>query len=262
MSPAGPAFTGPHARAAGKGRPRRRLFGGAAARYTGAGRMGAQMDGIVPSIVLTLTGAAVLLAGLGALLGRVADEIAALAAIVAGLGLAGLAWLPRPAPVAEAPAVIAAAPLVLSADGLRTELAPAPPPGPPPPLPGREAVSLGIEASEAEPNDTLPSANRATPGTAIDGTLGPGDRDWFAIDVPEMSRGRLVANLVTEEASVLMTLFDEAGQTLGIAQTLDQVRVRTAALERNLDGPRYYVLLTPASEVPARYQLTLAARRW
>jgi hypothetical protein len=214
------------------------------------------------SIVLTMTAAVVLLAGLGALLGRVADEIAAVAAIAAALVLAVAAWLPRPLPAPATPRIAASMPpIVLSPDGRRTEVAPTPP-GPPPPLPGRAAVSLQIEASEAEPNDTLPSANRAAPGVAIDGSLQPGDRDWFAIDVPRSSRGRLVANLVTEEASVFMTLFDEAGQTLGIAQTLDQVRVRTAALERNLDGPRYYVLLTPASEVPARYQLTLAARRW
>ena len=38
--------------------------------------------------------------------------------------------------------------------------------------------------------------------------------------------------------------------------------MRTATLERGLDRPRFHVLLMPASEVPARYQLTLAARRW
>ena len=37
--------------------------------------------------------------------------------------------------------------------------------------------------------------------------------------------------------------------------------MRTATLERSLDRPRYYVLVMPASDVPARYQLTLAARR-
>jgi hypothetical protein len=153
------------------------------------------------------------------------------------------------------------APLVLSPDRRRTEAAPAPPPGPPPPVPGREAVSIRIEASEAEPNDTLAGANRVAPGIAIDGALSPDDRDWFAIDVTEATRGRLVANLVTEDASVTMTLFDDAGRRLGIAQTIDEVRVRAATLERNLDGPRFYLLLSPGSEVPARYQLTLAARR-
>ena len=54
---------------------------------------------------------------------------------------------------------------------------------------------------------------------------------------------------------------DEAGQSLGIARTLDEVRVRTATLERNLGDPRYYLLLTPNSDAPASYQLTVAARR-
>ena len=119
-----------------------------------------------------------------------------------------------------------------------------------------------MEASEAEPNDTLAGANRAAMGISVDGILDPGDRDWFAVDIPEGTRGRLVANLVTEAASVTMTLFDDAGQTLGIARTIDEVRVRTATLERDLDRPRYHVLLLPESAAPARYQLTLAARRW
>ena len=58
-----------------------------------------------------------------------------------------------------------------------------------------------------------------------------------------------------------LTLFDDAGQTLGLAATLDEVRVRTATLERK---PRPAALLRavmPAGDVPARYQLTLAARR-
>ena len=59
-----------------------------------------------------------------------------------------------------------------------------------------------------------------------------------------------------------MTLVDDAGQVLGIARTIDEVRVRAATLERDLDRPRYHVLLMPGSDVPARYQLTLAARRW
>ena len=218
------------------------------------------MDGDVLAIGLMLTGALIALAGVGYFAGRVAEEVAAAAAIAAGLGLAAVAWLPRaPPPPVEAPAPLE--PLVLSPEAQRAEAA-APRPGPPPPLPGREAARISVEAAEAEPNDTLPSANLAGLGVSVDGALAPGDRDWFAVDVAEGTRGKLVANLVTEEASVTMTLFDDAGQTLGLAATLDEVRVRTATLERNLDRPRFYVLLMPAGDLPARYQLTLAARRW
>jgi len=215
------------------------------------------MDGDLLSIGLTLSGAVVSLAGIGYFAGRVAEEVAAAAAIAAGLALAGLAWLPHPEP--STPATPAALdPLPLPSEGKDA----APAATPPPPLPGREATRITVEASEAEPNDTMAGANVAALGVSVDGALAPGDRDWFAVDVPPGTRGRLVANLVTEEASVTMTLFDDAGQTLGLAATLDEVRVRTATLERSLDRPRYYLLLMPAGDVPARYQLTLAARRW
>jgi hypothetical protein len=217
------------------------------------------MDGGVLSIGLTAAGVVVVLAGVGYFAGRVTEEVAAAAAVAAGVALAGVAWLPRPEPPpAEAPA--APEPLAISEDRRRTVVAP-PTPSTPPPLPGREAVRIAVEASEAEPNDTLPGANLAALGVSVDGTLAPGDRDWFAVDVPEGTRGKLVATVVTEEASVTMTLFDDAGQTLGIARTIDEVRVRTATLERGLDRPRFHVLLMPASEVAARYQLTVAARR-
>ncbi len=121
---------------------------------------------------------------------------------------------------------------------------------------------MAIEAAEAEPNDTLPGANRARMGVAIDGTLGVGDRDWFSVDIPAERRGQLVATLVTTDASVTMTLFDDSGQPLGIARTINEVSVRTATLERALARPRYFILLMPDSEAPARYQLLLATRRW
>ena len=99
----------------------------------------------------------------------------------------------------------------------------------------------------ARPSRTTrcPAPTSRRSGVAVDGTLAPGDRDWFAVEVPEGTRGKLVANLVTEEASVTMTLFDDAGQTLGLAATIDEVRVRTATLERGLDRPRFHVLLMP-----------------
>jgi len=213
-------------------------------------------DGL--SIVMMLTGAVVALAGVGYLIGRVAEEVAAVAAVAGGLALAAAPWLPAAPPPAEPVVAVSEAPLVLSPEGARTVAAA----GPPPRLPGRQATRIEVEASEAEPNDTLAGANRAAMGISVDGILDPGDRDWFAVDIPEGTRGRLVANLVTEAASVTMTLFDDAGQTLGIARTIDEVRVRTATLERDLDRPRYHVLLLPESAAPARYQLTLAARRW
>lgn len=219
------------------------------------------MDGTVPALVLSLTGAVVLLAGIGSLAARIDPRIAAIASIVAGLALAGFGWLPRAAPPPEEPVTIASAPITVTADGRRTALG-TPVPTPPPPLPGREATPLSVEAAEAEPNDTLPGANRARTGVAIDGTLAAGDRDWFSVDIPATRRGRLVATLVTTDASVTMTLFDDSGQPLGIARTIDEVSVRTATLERALARPRYFILLMPESEAPARYQLLLATRRW
>lgn len=219
------------------------------------------MDGVI-SVVLSAAGVLAALVGLAAFAGRGTRQVAPAASLAAGLGLVAAAWLPKGGtPPDEAPVVLA--PVVLSTEtGAAADAARARRSARPPPLPGREAARITVEASEAEPNDTLPSANIAGLGVAVDGTLAPGDRDWFAIDVPRGTRGRLVATVVTEEASVTMTLFDDAGQTLGIARTIDEVRVRTATLERDLDRPRFHVLLMPASDAPARYQLLLAARRW
>jgi hypothetical protein len=217
------------------------------------------------SIVLMLTGAVVALAGIGVLTGWVAEEVAAVAALVAGLAIFALPWLATWSPPAREPVSepVAAGPgvVVVSPDGLRTVAATPPPQTPPPPLPGREAARIAVEGREAEPNDTLAAANVAALGTAIDGEAAPGDRDWFAVDVPPGTRGALVANLVTEDASVTLALFDDAGQTLGLAATIDQIRVRSASLERRLDRPRFYVRVTPTTDVAARYQLTVAARR-
>ena len=211
------------------------------------------MDGGVLSIGLMLTGAAIALVAIGWFAGRVADEAVAAAAIVAGVALVGLAWLPRPAASPEAPA--AAEPLVLSpgsapagaaaaaarsrggADRDRGERG------------GAERHAAGGEPRRARRVGRRHARRRAT---------GTGSRSTW----PAGTRGRLVASLVTEEASVTMTLVDDAGQVLGIARTIDEVRVRAATLERDLDRPRYHVLLMPGSDVPARYQLTLAARRW
>lgn len=220
------------------------------------------MDPGVPALVLWAVGALAVFAGAAALAGWLDPRGAALASIGAGLAVVGVGALaPRAPPAADEPVAITAAPLVVAADGRRTIVGTVPAPAPPP-LPGREVTPIPIEAAEAEPNDTLPSANRARPGVAVDGTLTPGDRDWFSVDVGPDRRGRLVASLVTSDASVAMTLFDDAGQPLGIARTIDEVSVRTATLERALDRPRYFILLTPESEAPARYQLILAARRW
>jgi hypothetical protein len=213
-------------------------------------------------LIVSLAGAVAALAGAAWFAGRVGGEVPSVAALAAGVALAVMAWLPPPVTPIESAAGVALDPVLLSGDQARTELAPPPPAGRAPPLPGREVTPIRVEATEAEPNDTLPSGNLAMPGVAIAGSLGAGDRDWFAVDIAKGTRGRLVATVVTEEASVTMTLFDDAGQALGIARTIDEVRVRTATLERGLDRPRYYLLLMPATDVAARYQLTVGARRW
>lgn len=218
------------------------------------------MESATLTLGLTAVGILAALTGLLALATRLRlPRITAAAAIIAGAALAVLPWLPRgPAPPTDQP--ITVAPVTLSPDGRRTQVAA--PPGPLPPLPGREALPIPIEATEAEPNDTLAGANRARPGITIDGTLGAEDRDWFAIDVSPHRRARIVASLVTTDASVTMTLFDDSGQPLGSARTIDEISVRTATLERAATRPRFYILLLPASGAPARYQLIVTTRRW
>ena len=92
----------------------------------------------------------------------------------------------------------------------------------------------------------LPAAGADAPGTVRGYLL-----SRFPASAPEL-----------EELFAAGGIVDDAGQVLGIARTIDEVRVRAATLERELDRPRYHVLLMPGSDVPARYQLTLAARRW
>lgn len=217
------------------------------------------------SMVIMLTGAVVALAGVGVIAGLVAEEVAAVAAILAGLALLVLPVF-RVGPEAdEAPvAVVVPGAVSLSPDGQRTvAVVPpvVPPRGPVPPLPGREAARIAIEGQEAEPNDTLAAANAAALGTAVDGVVAPGDRDWFAVDVPPRTRGVLVVGLVTEDAGVALALLDDAGRPIGLGTTLDEIRVRSTTLERPLDSPRFYVRVTPTTEAAARYQLTVAARR-
>lgn len=211
------------------------------------------------ALLLALTGAVAALAGLAALVGRAHPEIGAIAAVVAGALLIAVPWLPE-AEVSEGPLTANPGPITLSPDRRRTVIGD-PVHLPPPPLPGRPAARIDVEAHEREPNRTIAGANRARLGIAIEGDLPPGDIDWFAVEVPAGTRGRIVATLTTEAASVTMTLHDDAGQTLGTAATIGEVRVRVATLERMLDAPRYHVRLSPNGDVPARYQLTLAARR-
>ena len=82
--------------------------------------------------------------------------------------------------------------------------------------------------------------------------------------MPAGLKGEIVASLVVQEASASLTLFDDAGQALGTAPTFEQISVRTTFVERRIDGPRYYVLVTATSAADAAYQLTIAARagRW
>ena len=110
---------------------------------------------------------------------------------------------------------------------------------------------IAIEASEAEPNDTLAAANRAPLGAAIVGSVGPGESDWFAVDVPAGTRGMLVVNLTVGDATAALGLYDEAGQTLGIATTYDALALRKVTLERRADAPRYMSSSAAATPRPA-----------
>jgi hypothetical protein len=226
---------------------------------------GASLGGLV-AVAPVLVGAAVALAGLWLLLrwrhGPVAPLAAALVLVVVG---AGLTSLPRliptaapPATNAESPAPALGAGISITSEAGSTVATSAP--GRPPPLPGRPAAVIAIEAAEAEPNDNVAAANRAPLGVAIVGDLTVGDSDYFAVDVPPGTRGTIVANLTVEGASAALSLYDDAGRTLGLATTFDTLAIRKATLERKLDAPRYYVLVR-ALDAPATYQLTIAAGR-
>ena len=213
------------------------------------------------SAIPLAAGAACLLAALALLLLRRGPIPVALLTLATGAALVALPWLAgAPPPTAEAPAPLTVASVEASGDGLRTVAAPAPLP----PTPGRPAVRIDIEAAEAEPNDTLAAANAAGLGTAITGALGPGDLDFFAFDTTPGRRGEIVAALTVLEGDAGLTLYDDSGEPRGNGDTHEQVSVRTTTLARLIEAPRYYVLVRQspeASAVPARYHLTVAARR-
>jgi hypothetical protein len=217
----------------------------------------------VPVVVALAAGAACVLAALLMLL-RSGRPAIALPVLVVGAGLLALPLLlgphevagpppsepeePEPAPVA----------LSVSEDGLRTIAAPT---ATPPPLPGRPATRIAIEAAEAEPNNTIAAANSAELGTAITASLGEGDLDYFAVDIPAGMRAELVVSLVVFAGDAGITIFDDAGAPLGGADTSEQISVRTTKLVRMIDKPRYHVLVRPAAPGgTATYQLTIAAR--
>jgi hypothetical protein len=208
-----------------------------------------------------VVGAALALGGLWMLLRRLRSAPVALGVIAIGAALMSVPRL-RPAPVgppepASSQAVLGEGVAVARSAG-RTVAVPLP--AEPPPLPGREATVIAVEGREAEPNDTLAAANRAPLGVAIVGTVGPGENDWFAFDVPAGARGTLVANLTVGDASAALGLYDDAGQTLGIATTFDALSLRKATLERDLATPRYFVLVR-GDDALTGYHLTLAVRR-
>ena len=215
-----------------------------------------------PETAALIAGAGFACAGLWMLLGQ--RRASGLAVALAGAGLLALAVLRGGGPAPEAasepePVAVVDGGVTLSPDGLRTVATPAPPP-PPPPLPGRPAAQITIEAAEAEPNDNLAIANRGEPGTAIVGALAGGDLDYFGFDMPERPRGEIVANLVVLKGDASITLFDDAGQGLGTAETHATLSVRAASLVRKLDRPRFHVLVLATSEAEVAYQLTLAVR--
>ena len=85
-------------------------------------------------------------------------------------------------------------------------------------------------------------------------------RDYFAVEVPAGTRGEIVANLVTEDAILTLTLFDDAGQALGTASTYSQLAVLTTSVARLIERPRYVVLVLAPDGALGDYQLTVAAR--
>jgi hypothetical protein len=214
----------------------------------------------VASLAAFAAGAGLALAGIGLMLARRGGAGAGLV-VLAGAAVFALPWLvaaPPPPPEAPEPPLTAAE-ITVSADRRRTVALP-PAPKPPPPLPGRPAARLEIEAREAEPNDTLAGANLAPLGVSIDGGLTHRDRDYFAVDVPAGTRGDIVANLVTEDAVLTLTLFDDAGQALGTASTYSQLAVHTTSVARLIERPRYVVLVLAPDGALGDYQLTVAAR--
>jgi hypothetical protein len=223
---------------------------------------GASLGGALAAAPM-LVGALLALGGLWMLLRRTGAVGPAALALVLGAGLLAMPRLlpVRPAPPTAAPPALGEG-IGLTLDAGRTVAAPlaAPAAARPPPLPRRPPAVIAIEASEAEPNDTLAAANRTPLGVAIAGRVGPGDSDWFAFDVPADARGTLVVNLTVGDASAALGLYDDAGQTLGVATTFDALALRKATLERGLAAPRYHVLVR-GGDAATDYHLTLAVRR-
>lgn len=191
--------------------------------------------------------------------GRTSARLMALACVVLAVVMLALPWMrrdrsPPPPPVTAAPGAI-----TLSPDARRTIATTSS--GRPPPLPGREAARITIEAAEVEPNDTTAGANAAALGVSILGHAAESDSDIFAFDIPQGRRDVIVASLTTRDASAALVLYDDAGRPLGIARTIDEIRVRVATLERSLDAPRYYVQVIGLSPGSAAYQLTVATAR-
>lgn len=223
------------------------------------------MNSAIPGQAMTVAalvgGMLALAAGAGlSLASRGRQRLAVLACLVVGGGLIALPWLaslssPDPAGSA-APTELTG--LTLSADGTRTIHRPS---GQPPPLPGREVAHISIEATEAEPNDTIAGANAAPLGTSILGHAARGDVDTYAFDLPARKRQAVVATLITRDASAAIVLFDDLGRPLGTARTIDEIDVRLASLERILGASRYYVQVIGLSDTPAAYELVLTTKR-
>ena len=190
-----------------------------------------------------------------------AARAAGLAVVLLGAALLALPWL-RPAPEQQAPAPVAA-PLgvTVSTDGERTVASAVPEPAEPPPLPGRPAARVAIEAAEAEPNDNLAVANAALLGTAIEGALGEGDLDYFAVEAPAARWSEIVATLVLSAGDASLTIFDDAGVALGQAVTRTALGVHAVTLGRKADRPRYHVLVMATAPGTGAYRLTIAERR-
>jgi hypothetical protein len=119
-------------------------------------------------------------------------------------------------------------------------------------LTGHVPVAITLKSIEAEPDNTLPSANLAALGSSIQGRLeGIGSLDLYAIAIPAEVRGKeLVANLTNQRSAVFLTLTDELGTTLDS----DNASV-TATVERG----RYHIMVENGLGHDTTYQLMIGA---
>jgi hypothetical protein len=124
----------------------------------------------------------------------------------------------------------------------------------------RRPGQIAIEAAEAEPNDTIASANLVSLGSVIRGELSRGDVDFFAVDVPEGVRGDIVASIHVSETRANLELMDDAGTPLVRREAGVGYHTSSNSVERSTQRPRYFIAARNLLRDPGRYTLTVAVR--